>query len=210
MLHVCLITSQLCMRKINEIRKASFINTDFAAYQNMNHFASKLRINSKHKKCRWHIFWKSHWKIAHCRALYTRKSEVSVYTFLYKCRKINFWFLCANRTYEEEWHIILPLWQIFVNENEGWDFTISPSVGNVSPAPLPWFVYSNLLQNVSRPFINPTHLTWHGYFMHVVRADIRASHMSKLPLKFCVPISRLSWAETVHKTPVLKTLSYTN
>ena len=47
-----------------------------------------------------------------------------------------------------------------------------------SPAPLPWFVYSNLLQNVSRPFINPTHLTWHGYFMHVVPADIRTSHLS--------------------------------
>ena len=29
----------------------------------------------------------------------------------------------------------------------------------LSPAPLPWFVYSNLLQNVSRPFINPTHPT---------------------------------------------------
>ena len=47
-----------------------------------------------------------------------------------------------------------------------------------SPTPLPWFVYSNLLQNVSRPFINPTRLTWHGYFMHVVRADIRTSHTS--------------------------------
>ena len=38
----------------------------------------------------------------------------------------------------------------------------------LSPAPLPWFVYSNLLQNFSRPFINQTHLTWHSYFMHVV------------------------------------------
>ena len=29
----------------------------------------------------------------------------------------------------------------------------------LSTAPLPWIAYSNLLQNVSRPFINPTHLT---------------------------------------------------
>ena len=47
-----------------------------------------------------------------------------------------------------------------------------------SPTLLPWFVYSNLLQNVSRPFINPTHLMWHGYFMHVVHADIPTSHPS--------------------------------
>ena len=70
---------------------------------------------------------------------------------------------------------ILPLWPIFMNENGGWDFTVIPSIIAVSPSPLPWFVYSNLLQNVSRPFINPTHLTWHGYFMHVIHADIRTS-----------------------------------
>ena len=36
-----------------------------------------------------------------------------------------------------------------------------PLSAMLSPAPLPLFVYSNLLQNVSRPFIIPTHLTWH-------------------------------------------------
>ena len=46
-----------------------------------------------------------------------------------------------------------------------------------SLSPLPWFVYSNLLQNASIP-INPTHLTWHCYFMHIVRADIPTSHAS--------------------------------
>ena len=31
---------------------------------------------------------------------------------------------------------------------------VIPSVVDVSPSSLPWFVYSNLLQNVSRSFIN--------------------------------------------------------
>ena len=37
--------------------------------------------------------------------------------------------------------------------------TLSTLLAMFSPAQLPWFVYSNLLQNVSRPFINSTHLT---------------------------------------------------
>ena len=73
---------------------------------------------------------------------------------------------------------LLPFWPIFMNENGGRCFMVIPSIIAVSPSPLPWFVYSNLLQNVSRSFINPTHLTWHGYFMHIVRADIRTSHKS--------------------------------
>ena len=44
------------------------------------------------------------------------------------------------------------------------------------PALLPWCVYSNLLQNVSRSFINSAHLTWHGYFTHVVRENTCTSH----------------------------------
>ena len=74
-----------------------------------------------------------------------------------------------------------------------------PVSAMLSPAPLPWFVYSNLLQNVSGPFINPTHLTWHGYFMHVVRADIGTSHARKLRLKFYVPSWHLSWLKQYTK-----------
>ena len=66
-----------------------------------------------------------------------------------------------------------------------------------SPAPLPWFVYSNSLQNVSRPFINLTHLTWRGYFTHVVLADIRTSHA--VTLKFYVPSLCLSWLKQYTK-----------
>ena len=46
--------------------------------------------------------------------------------------------------------------------------------------------------------------------MRAVRADIRTSHGCELRLKFDVPRLRLSWAEMVHKTSVLKTLSSTN
>ena len=65
-----------------------------------------------------------------------------------------------------------------------------------SPAPLPWFVYSNLLQNVSRSFINPTDLTWHGYFMHVVRADIRTSHVSYALSSMCLACTCHGWNST--------------
>ena len=101
--------------------------------------------------------------------------------------------------------VFLPLWPIFMNENSGWDFTILPSVssvdsvGNVITAPLPWFVYSNLLQNVSRPFINPTHLTWRGYFMYVVRANI-ALYIKPHILSYAyVPSSLLSWLKQYTK-----------
>ena len=36
----------------------------------------------------------------------------------------------------------LPLWPIFMNENGGWYFTVISSFVDVSPSPLPWFVYS--------------------------------------------------------------------
>ena len=83
-----------------------------------------------------------------------------------------------NRPNNETLFTLLPLWPIFMNETSGEISRSRDLSAMFSPAPLPWFVYSNLLQNVSRPFINPTHLTWHGYFMHVVRADIRTSHAS--------------------------------
>ena len=69
------------------------------------------------------------------------------------------------------------------------------------------------LQNVSRSFINPRSPYWRGCFMHVVCTDIQtyllATHR-KSCLKFDVLRWCLSWAETVHKTPVLETLSSTN
>ena len=69
----------------------------------------------------------------------------------------------------------LPLWAIFMNENGGVYFTVVPSFDDVFPAPVSWFVYSNLLQKVSKSFINPAHLRWRGYFMHVVPGDIPTS-----------------------------------
>ena len=65
-----------------------------------------------------------------------------------------------------------------------------------SPSPLPWFVYSNLLQNASRPFINPTHLTWHGYLY--AQTYVLAMHR-KLRLKFYVHSSSLSWLKQYTK-----------
>ena len=70
-------------------------------------------------------------------------------------------------------------------------FTITPSFVDVSPSPLPWFVYSNLLQSVSRSFINRLHLTWWGYLMCVVRADILLATRCESRLKFDVPPSHL-------------------
>ena len=87
---------------------------------------------------------------------------------------------------------------------------VIPSIVDVSPSPFPWFIYSNLLQNVSRSFINSATLceVAISWLFHAQTYAL-ATH-PKSCLKFDVPRSRLSWAETVHKTPVLKTLSSTN
>ena len=106
--------------------------------------------------------------------------------------------------------LFLPLWPLFMNENGGYYFTATPCFVDVSLSLLPWFVYSNLLQSVSRSFINLVHFTSPGYFTRVVHADIRTSHTCESHLKFNVPRSGLSWGETVYKTSVLKTLSSTN
>ena len=66
-----------------------------------------------------------------------------------------------------------------------------------SPSLLPWFVHSNLLHNASRPFINPMHLTWHGYFMHVVCADIPTSHVVSYALSStCLARACHGWNST--------------
>ena len=104
--------------------------------------------------------------------------------------------MCESRMIQ----CILPLWPIFMNENRGWYFTVIPSIVAVSPSLLPWFVYSNLLQNVSRSFINPTHLTWHSYSCTLYAQTYLLSTHRKLRPKF----------EIVLKTPELKTSSCTN
>ena len=88
---------------------------------------------------------------------------------------------------------ILPVWAIFMHENGGGLFHSNAlSRGCFFPALLPWFVYSNLPQNVSRSFINPVHRTLCNAAisrMLSVRTYVLASRR-----KFDMP-HHLPWAE---------------
>ena len=46
-----------------------------------------------------------------------------------------------------------------MNENGEFYFAVMASLSDVFPASLPWFVYSNSLQNVNSSFINLAHVT---------------------------------------------------
>ena len=106
-------------------------------------------------------------------------------------------------------YAFLPLWLLFMNENGGFYFTITPSLFGVITLSVAMVCLLQLTTKCQQ-IIHKPHAPYMTWLFHARCMRRHTTSHGSLRLKFDVPSSCLSWAETVHKTPVLKILSCTN
>ena len=120
---------------------------------------------------------------------------------------IAFWFSAwtETRVQTDVFIIFLPLDRYLWMKTEGSIAPLHPLSAMYFPFRYHGLFTPNLLRNVSRSFINPAHLTWCGYFTHVVRTRIHTSHTCE----FDVHSLRLPWTKTVCPCVIITKKSYT-